>query len=264
MLKKGIGRFVCLSILIFAYGAYAQDGPQNIVKLATFDYPPLFHTAVNGKPSGTVVETVKYLCEEGGLTCQIEVLPFKRAYQKIENNQVDGLITIKVDRFEKCCLPTQWEMPWVAGFYSYKAWNTIPNTPTEVLGQRLIVVSGMRSPYEFMPTLNTWDRDGKITLFRANSVKSATKMFLSHRATYLWGSQDFEWYFDKLGGDLNYRFKPLVVRPIVVWFRKDKKHLLDQMNQAFENLRQQPVFGPNMLLKSDLMQRRYIDAPFEP
>ena len=122
----------------------------------------------------------------------------------------------------------------------------------------------MRSPYEFMPTLDTWDRDGKITLFRANSVKSATKMFLSHRATYLWGSQDFEWYFDKLGGGLDYRFKPLVVRPIVVWFRKDKKHLLDQMNQSFENLRQQPVFAPNMLLKSDLMQRRYIDAPFEP
>ncbi|NVJ91370.1 MAG: hypothetical protein HWE34_06915 [Methylocystaceae bacterium] len=218
---------------------------------------------MNGEFSGTVGETVKYLCEEAGLTCHVEVLPFKRAYQKLENNQVDGLITIKVDRFRECCLSTQWETPWVAGFYSYKAWEDIPDTPTKVLGQRLIVVAGMRSPYEFMPALDKWDQDEKVTLFRANGVKSATKMFLSHRATYLWGSQDFEWYFDKLGGDLNYRFKPLVVRPIVVWFRKDKKHILDQMNLAFEKLRQKNILAPNMLLKSDLMQTRYIDAPFE-
>jgi len=232
------------------------------VKFATFDYPPLFHTSKSERPSGTVVETVTYMCEQAGLDCQIEILPFKRAYQKLENKLVDGLITIKVDQFEECCIPLDWETPWSAGFFSHRTIQNTPKNPHEVRGERLIVVAGMRSPYEFMPHLDQWHKKGEIKLFQANNVFIATRMFLNKRANFLWGSEDFYWYLNKQATRQTFNFLPLLVRPVTVWVRKGKDKLRDKLNRIFHTPEIQAVLSPRQLLKEDLMRQRYEDAPF--
>ncbi|WP_417841644.1 substrate-binding periplasmic protein [Terasakiella sp.] len=250
----------CLAFLCASKVTYAQN---DVVKLATFSYPPLFHSSEKGDPSGTVIETVTYMCELADMDCQIEILPFKRAYQKLENKLVDGLITIKVDQFEKCCTHTNWETPWIAGFFSHKSIVEIPKLPDEILGQRLITVAGMRSPYEFMPRLDEWSEQKKLTLFSANNAYTATRMFLNKRADYLWGSEDFYWYFNKQTDDINFTFLPLVVRPIVVWIQKDRPDILARFNATYEQLMGTQTLDHKKLLIPELMDIRYQDAPFD-
>jgi len=254
--------FICFSFAFLSASSvvYAQN---NVVKLATFSYPPLFHSSENGTPSGTVVETVTYMCELADMDCQIEILPFKRAYQKLKNKLIDGLITIKVDQFENCCTHTNWETPWIAGFFSYKSIVEIPKLPDEILGQRLITVAGMRSPYEFMPRLDDWNNQKKLTLFSANNAYTATRMFLNKRADYLWGSEDFYWYFNKQTKDIDFTFLPLVVRPIVVWVQKDRPDILTRFNAVYEQLMAAQILNHKKLLIPELMDIRYQDAPFD-
>jgi len=260
--SKKLKHFCQLTFLSLSF-ALPSSLRAETIKLATFDYPPLFHTGATGEFSGTVGETVKYMCKKAELNCEVEVLPFKRAYQKLENKLVDGLITIKVRNFTKCCIPTDWETPWVAGFFSHKDITDIPKLPDEVIGERLIVVSGMQSPYEFMPKLDSWDKEKKLTLFKANDVFSATRMFLNQRAPYLWGSEDFNWYFNKQRPQENFNFLPLIVRPIVVWVQHDNLHVLNKLNYAYKQLMDEQVLDHKKLLNRELMSERYIDAPFD-
>ncbi|WP_135076649.1 transporter substrate-binding domain-containing protein [Terasakiella sp. SH-1] len=247
-----------LTLLFMANTAHAR-----VVKLVTFNYPPLFHTSVEGEFSGTVGETVKYACEQTGLQCDIEVLPFKRAYQKIDNKLADGIITIKVPRFEDCCTPTQWETPWSAGFFTHMKLNETPQISNDVLGQSLIVVAGMRSPYAFMPQLDTWHKEKAVQLFTANDVYTATRMFLSKRAPLLWGSDDFNWYFKKQNINKEPNFLPLIVRPIVIWFQKEQTDLQKTFNQAFAQIKANGKLDHKQLLHGELMEKRYKDAPFQ-
>lgn len=257
--KRGLNiiGLICL-LCLNGFAAKAET-----VKFATFDYPPLFHTSKSERPSGTVVETVTYMCEQAGLNCQIEILPFKRAYQKLENKLVDGLITIKVDQFEECCTSVDWETPWSAGFFSHTTIQNTPKHPNEVLGERLIVVAGMRSPYEFMPDLDQWHQEEKIKIFQANNVFIATRMFLNKRANFLWGSEDFYWYFNKQETRQTFNFLPLIIRPVTVWIRKEKDQLRQKLNRIFHDVDTQAVLNPRQLLKEDLMRQRYEDAPFK-
>lgn len=255
---RGLNIIGLLSLLcLISLAAKAET-----VTLATFDYPPLFHTSKSERPSGTVVETVTYMCEQAGLDCRIEILPFKRAYQKLENKLVDGLITIKVDKFNACCLALDWETPWSAGFFSHNTIQNTPQSPQEVLGERLIVVAGMRSPYEFMPRLDEWRKTDKIKIFQANNVFIATRMFLNKRANFLWGSEDFYWYFNKQATRQTFNFVPLIIRPVTVWIRKEKTQLHEKLNRIFHDVNTQAVLSPRQLLKDDLMRQRYEDAPF--
>jgi hypothetical protein len=253
--------FSCLVLQItLSNVTWAAD--QKIVKLVTFNYPPLFHLSKDRRFSGTVGETVKYMCEKANLTCEIEVLPFKRAYQKLDNKLVDGIITIKVDRFKECCIHTDWETPWTAGFYAHKPINEIPQTPTDILGQSLIVVAGMRSPYAFMPNLDQWREEKKIKVFKSANTQLATRMFLSERAPFLWGSEDFNWYFNKMAPGKEFSFLPLVARPVVVWFQKDRPDLKDAFDQLLPEMEANEIFSSKKLLNDQLMDQRYLDAPF--
>jgi hypothetical protein len=260
IIRIGLFLFSGCFLLATSVTAFAQ---KDIFKIATFDYPPIFHTAIDGTPSGTVVETVTYLCEQAELTCQVEVLPFRRAYQKIQNGLVDALLTIKVENFRKCCMPTDWETPWVAGFFTHRSIAQTPKQPDEILGERLITVAGMRSPYEFMPQLDDWHKNKKVTLLQANNAFIATRMFLNKRADFLWGSEDFYWYFKKQNTEVNFNFHPLIARPIVLWVHKDRSTLLNKLNHAYFDVLQNQDLTADNILNPEIMTKRYKEAPFK-
>ncbi len=253
--------------ILFLLGAVALTTPsfaQNkTIKLATFEYPPFFHSTKDGNFSGTIGETVAYMCEKAQITCQIEALPYKRAYQKLFNNQVDGLITIDVKTFQDCCILSDWHTPWIAGFFSAKPLNEIPSSPDQVLGKTLITVAGMKSPYEFMPDLTQWAKDKKVGLFSANNIFTATRMFINNRADLLWGSEEFTWYFEKQHAQNRFNFRPVLAYSTVIWVRKDRPDILNKLNAGYALMQKNGALSKNNLLNEELMKARYVDAPFD-
>ncbi len=247
--------------LVLLCGQAKADSDRSL-KIASFPIPPLLHESVNGTFSGTMGETVKVLCEEAKINCTFQIVPLKRAYRYLEQNHVDSLITLNAGQFNDCCIPSQWMSPWAAGFFANKSLDPIPQTPTDTLGHSLIVVNGMRSPYLFIPELEKWAKEKKVKLSVAKDIYSATRMFANERAGLLWGSDDFNWYFDKIGTSAKTNFLPLIVKPVVVWVRKEKQPLLAELNKAYRSLIDQNKLDRKNLLIPELMRRRYIDAPF--
>jgi len=249
-----------LGILFLITPTFAQS---KTVKLAAFEYPPLFHSTKDGGFSGTIGETVAYICEKAQITCQIEAFPYKRAYQKLFSKQVDGLITIDVKTFQDCCVQSDWQTPWVAGFFSEKPLHQIPALPDQVWGKTLITVAGMKSPYEFMPELTQWVKDKKVGLFSANNIFTATRMFINKRADLLWGSEEFRWYLKKQHAQNRFNFRPLLTYSTVIWIHKDSPDILAKLNASYALLQKNGALNKNNLLNAELMKARYVDAPFD-
>lgn len=254
-------------LVLFLLGIACTISPsfaQNkIIKLAAFEYPPFFHTTKDGKFSGTIGETVAYMCEEAQITCQIEALPYKRAYQKLFNDQVDGLITIDVKTFQNCCISSDWHTPWIAGFFSEKPLAEIPGSPDQVLGKTLITVAGMKSPYEFMPDLTQWAKEKKVGLFSVNNIFTATRMFINNRAELLWGSEEFKWYFEKQHAQNRFHFRPILAYSTVIWVRQDHPDILAKLNTGYALMQKNGALNKDNILNDELMKSRYVDAPFD-
>lgn len=233
-----------------------------VLTIDSFAFPPILHLSENGEFSGTMGETVKMLCETGGIVCKFEVVPLKRAYKHIRSGDVDAVVTIDVQQLNDCCTPSTWSSPWTAGFFSSKGKGVIPKAPPDLEGKELIVVAGMKSPYLFAEDLDEMAAEKHVRLFKPRDIMSAVQMFLKDRAPLMWGGDDFKWYIDKLDPEADYIFEPVVELPVVVWVRKDKPDVLKTLNEAFAKLKAQNLLNANKLLKPELMDQRYQEAAF--
>ena len=205
---------------------------------------------------------MKYICSEAKIQCNVKVVPFKRAYIMLDNNLVDGIITISAKRFSQDCIASEWKSPWAAGFFTHLPTNQTPKTANEVLGHDLIVVAGMQSPFAFMPDLNQWHKEKKINVFHAHDARDATLMFTQKRAPLLWGSIDFEWYFKRADYQEPLNFIPLLESPIVLWVKKNKQDILAKFNEAYHKVEARKELNDDGILKADILSQYYIDAPF--
>lgn len=252
-----------ISLLLFAGSSHAaseNDSKPDLV-IGSFPFPPLLHTAEGGEFSGTMGETVKYLCAEAGLRCAFRVAPLARVYKEVRNGKVDALITLDLGQFNDCCQLSLWHSPWSAGLFSSLPEGETPSAPDTLLGHSLIVVNGMRSPYSFFPNLNQWSADKKVNLSVARDIPTSIKMFTRGRAPLLWGGEDFRWYIDKIEKDARYSYHPLLTKNVAVWVRKDKRDLTAKLDRAFVTLLRRDELNEQNLLKDPLMKQRYIDAP---
>lgn len=255
--------FIFFSVLLhYSNAAHAVNAKRDVLRIASFPFPPLLHTSIDGSFSGTMGETVKFLCEKANIDCRFQVVPLKRAYEYLKTGKVDALITINVNQFQKCCIPSKWFSPWSAGFFSRTNKIDPPKSPTDVLGQKLIIVNGMRSPYSFMPDLDIWEKNKQVILFRAKDINTSVRMFHKGRADLLWGSDDFNWYFEKNEMSSHHSFTPFTTKPVVIWVRKEHQKTLDKLNHTFLQLKEDQTLNNKHLLNDELMQMRYIDAPF--
>jgi polar amino acid transport system substrate-binding protein len=57
------------------------------------DYPPLSFAA-GGKPTGAMTEIVEAICAEAGKTCDIKLLPWRRALSEVENGRAQGIFPL--------------------------------------------------------------------------------------------------------------------------------------------------------------------------
>ncbi len=240
--------------------ASEEDSKPDLV-IGSFPFPPLLHSTESGDFSGTMGETVKYLCAEAGLRCSFRVAPLARVYKEIRNGKVDALITLDLGQFNDCCQLSLWHSPWSAGLFSSLPVGETPSVPNALLGHSLIVVNGMRSPYSFYPRLKQWAADKKVSLSVARDIPTSIKMFTRGRAPLLWGGEDFSWYIDKIEKDAHYSYHPLLTKNVAIWVRKDKRDLTAKLDRAFVSLLRRDELNEQNLLKESLMKQRYIDAP---
>lgn len=251
-----------LLILTFSASPALSQAPKDRLNLATLSYPPLMHTTPDGSYSGTVGETLRMMCTIADITCHVDLVPFKRAYVEMENGRIDGILTLKFKTFEDCCLSSQWFTPWRAGFFSSLPDHMIPKTADDLRGKSLIIVNGMRSPTLFIPDLEEWEKNGTLQLYRTPSIATAAKMLGSDRADLLWGSEEYYWYFDKLGTRIRWHFTPVVSEPIVIWLRKDKAALMQRLDHAYQQMQDKNMLNDAGVLNDDLMKDLYVEAPF--
>lgn len=242
--------------------SFSKAGDDGVITIGSFPFPPLLHLSQEGLFSGTMGETVKRLCTEAKLKCRFRVVPLSRAYNELRNGKIDALITLDLGQFDDCCLRSQWRSPWSAGLFSTLPFSEIPSDPQKMLGKNLIVVNGMRTPYSFMPDLDQWQQEKLINLSVGWDITIATKMFVRNRAEFLWGGEDFKWYINKHDSGMEYNFKPLMQKDVVVWIRKNKSKALTQLDTAFKRLEKNSLLNEKLLLNDALMKQYYQEAPF--
>jgi hypothetical protein len=260
--------FFSISIFfVFAISAplLAADGrePNYRVDFALYEYPPLYHTSVEGNFSGTVGETIKEMCREGGLDCIAEMYPIARAYDLTVSESADMTISGKHPRFEECCVASEWNYPWSAGFFSALPGIEIPTTESEMVGKAVIIVRGWRSPYRFMPNFDQLVAEKKITVYYPDSNIGAIQMLDSGRADLLWGSIDFFWYLEKLNLTGKFNYAERIKIPLVLWMNKKETEIIDGLNKGFGVLKEKQMLDEQNLLVPNIMKQVFQDAPLK-
>lgn len=238
------------------------ETPRNQAELAVYEYPPLYHTSTEGQFSGTLGETIKQLCLKGGIECNTQMYPIARAYEMVISGQVDISISATHPRFNECCIATDWSYPWSAGLFSLGD-TDIPKNENDMIGRSLIIVRGWRSQYRFIPNFDQLVAEGKLRVHYTNSNYSAIQMLSKGRAELLWGSVDFLWYLDKLGLRDQIQYYERLQIPIVLWVNKSAPQVLSALNQGFEVLKDNQDLDQHNLLRPELMQQLYQDAPMK-
>jgi len=267
--KRLFGKFTLslLAVFFLQFSANAAahelaDEPIIDVSFAVFEYPPLYHTAKNGVFSGVLGETFKALCKAGRLKCTFTMYPVPRAYKNIQEAKNHILITGNHPRFSKCCLHTDWNYTWTSGLFSEKSFDDIPTTEEQLIGDYLAVVRGWIAPFLAFPNLRENEKSGKIHLSETNSNFSAIKMLESKRATYLYGAEEFYWFFEKMGLKGRFNFRPFKSMPLVLWVPKIHKNVHTRLNKVFEILQSQGALNEQLVLKKELLDKVYMDAEF--
>lgn len=261
MFNSIVRTFLFLSLPLLAQLAWAEAAKTKI-DFAVYEYPPLYHTSVEGQFSGTLGETIKQLCSKGGVECRTQMYPIVRAYDMVISGQADISISGMHPRFDECCTATDWSYPWSAGLFSLTN-SDIPKTESEMEGHSLIVVRGWRSQYRFMPNFDQLVADGKLRVNYTNSNYSAIQMLSRGRGDLLWGSIDFLWYLEKLGLTDQVQYHERLQIPIVLWVNKRSPQVLAALNSGFAQLKAEQSLDEQNLLRAELMEKVYQDAPMK-
>lgn len=240
-------------ILLFAVmmtqsAAHAHDN-DDTVRVAIYDYPPLYHRSETGKLTGSIGQTFLRLCEVAKLTCQVTFYPLSRAYEEVLTNKSHVTFSSIHPRFDDCCTQTKWEYPWNAGLFTPIGLDNPPQSEEDLIGKRLIMVNGWRSPYRFIPNLDRLEKDNQLTIFRANDIDTALRMLDRGRANILWGSVDFSWHINRLDLYNRFQYHPRVTLPITIWINKSRPHVIDALNKAYQQLLQNNELTETNLLK---------------
>jgi hypothetical protein len=238
--------------------------PIITVDIASMDFPPNAHKTANGRVSGKAIETIKAFCIMARMKCKVFIYPSARAYMSIENNLNDVLLTANIPALESCCTYTKWNYPFLAGLITKLAIDDIPINETMLEGHSLVMVRGWQSILEVYPNLKDLFDAEKIELIETSSIAAAIKIYDSGKASLLWGSNVFEWYFNKLS--LQWRdknFRPLVKGTAGIWVSKQSEHhidILNRFNLAYQLLKEQGNLDKDNFLAPSLMKQVYTKA----
>jgi hypothetical protein len=264
-------RFFLWMMCIVSIQLSAQSLKQELnnlpiieIDIASMDFPPNAHRTRSGRVSGKAIETIRALCTIAHMKCEVIIYPSARAYMGIENGTSDVLLTADIASFKRCCTYAEWSYPFMAGLITQLEIEDIPVNETMLQGHNLVMVRGWQSIYEVYPNLKDLVAKGKVELIETSSIASAIKIYSSGRASLLWGSNMFEWYFEQLSMQWKQQdFKPLMISSAGIWVSKRNKHhkeILKRFNLAYQLLREQKNLDKDNFLLPSLMKQVYVEA----
>ncbi len=239
----------------------SQDNPIIPVNIIGFEHPPLFHTSTSGTFSGIIGETINSLCEISRLDCTVNLYPVARAYAKFESGEGQVLLSAILPRFDKCCAASDWVYHYSNGIYSSEPVASIPREEKALSGKSIIVIRGWQSPYTTFPNLDRLAENGDIILHKANGTISSIRMLNGERGDFLWGTESFRWYFDKLGVKKNLNYVRLNPVYIVLLVHKQHHLILQRLNNGFQLMKDRGMLNEKSVLKEEIMKKKYQDAP---
>lgn len=89
-LTRHAARVVWTACALALHGAPAAASPEAL-RFVTKQFPPYAYTDASGQAAGPMVEVLKAVCSRAAWQCHVEVLPWRRAYQRIEAGEADGI-----------------------------------------------------------------------------------------------------------------------------------------------------------------------------
>lgn len=265
--RRRFGRWALLCGLSLGIGSALAEVPVSTppVTIAGYDYPPLFHrdtrrsedagTRTGGDDvpiTGLLADVFRQLCHEQGLDCRLQAPSAARAYQQLEDGQIDILITGRIDRFKACCDTLDWTYFWEGGLYTRTPLDAPPTVET-FRHRSLLIPLGLELPYKIFPGLADLGQQGLTDITTPATADQTLRMFAIGRGDFLWSSRETEALLRQHTPDPAplYHFTPMTRIPIVGWVHRDNpRHdrLLERFNQALSRLRERGDIAPSGLL----------------
>lgn len=79
------------AMLALAWLALPASAGPTVLRFVTKQFPPYAYHDANGQAAGPMVELLQAVCARAQWQCQVDVLPWRRAYQRIEAGDADGI-----------------------------------------------------------------------------------------------------------------------------------------------------------------------------
>ncbi|WP_250655301.1 transporter substrate-binding domain-containing protein [Alkalimarinus coralli] len=222
------------------------------VKIAGYDYPPLYYLNESEQVEGDFFDVLNEMCRRQRFKCTFVADSAARSYKQLEDGAIDLLLTGKIPRFEACCDVIDWSYLWTGGIYSRE--QLTQNVDTSLLiGRSLVVPLGLELPYIVFKDLRTLESQSKAIVIEARTAKLTLKMFGKGRGDFVWSSKETEPLLKSYSAsqDARYYFYPLKTIPVVVWIKRSNPHyqrILEGFNQAYAELMSLKRLGTNGLL----------------
>lgn len=243
--------FCCLFFLSLSVSTQADE--QTVLKIAGYDYPPLYYLNESEQVAGELFNVLSQMCRKQRVTCHFFAESAARSYRQLEDGSIDMLLTGKIPRFDACCEAIDWAYTWTGGIYSReKLTQKIDSSLLD--GHSLVIPLGLELPYLVFNQLKSLERSNKARVIEARTARLTLKMFAKGRGDFVWSSSETGGLLQEYSEDKEapYFFYPLKVIPIVGWVNHTNpryKRIMEGFNRAYAELIESKAIADDGLLK---------------
>ncbi|UZE96734.1 transporter substrate-binding domain-containing protein [Alkalimarinus alittae] len=242
--------FNCLLMSVISLDLWAAE--SLTLKIAGYDYPPLYHLNERDQVEGEFVDVFKKMCQQQGISCKFTAISAARTYKQLEDGDIDILLTGKIPRFNECCIVSDWSYQWVGGIYSREKIETEIDSSL-LKGRSLVIPLGFELPHLVFKDLKELESNHATRVIEARTARLTLKMFGKGRGDFLWSSSEtgplLREYSDNK--ESPYYFYPLKTIPVVAWINRTNPHyetILNGFNRSYANLKASKVIADDGLM----------------
>nr|WP_285903238.1 transporter substrate-binding domain-containing protein [Alkalimarinus sediminis] len=233
-----------------SFGAAASQ--SLTLKIAGYDYPPLYYLNDVDEIEGELVDVFRRMCEQQRVGCKFSAISAARTYKQLEDGHIDILITGKIPRFNECCVVSDWSYSWVGGIYSREQVST-PIDSLLLKGRSLVIPLGFELPYLVFKDLKSLEQANSVRVIEARTARLTLKMFGKGRGDFVWSSSETEPLLREYSDNKNtpYFFYPLKTIPVVAWINRTNPNyesIVNGFNRAYAELVEANVITSNGLV----------------
>lgn len=239
-------------LLVFVLTSVVQASEPLVLRIAGYDYPPLYSLNESEKIEGDFFNVLNEMCHRQKINCIFLAGSAARSYKQLEDGRIDLLLTGKIPRFKACCDVINWSYSWTGGIYSREK---LPQKidSSLLIGRSLVVPLGLELPFLVFSDLKSLEGRQQTRVIEASSARLTLKMFGKGRGDFVWSSSETAPLLREYSDNINarYYFYPLKTIPVVAWVKRSNPHyqtIIQGFNRAYSELITAKVIGDDGLL----------------